>query len=344
MRKLFFYLLISLLIFNPAFAIVMPRNLSAPSSCQAITFHDPKSALPELKLSTQVMTAVIQIKFNEESCTAQYISDKGHILTASHCAERCSGAHLQNDFFPLRSFQPCLLNINGKNKYYRVVWARRCNEAQRYQISERIRAQIKLTEFDEACIKSPDIAILRPVEPETENFNCLNINTRTPKLNEPVFALGFPQITSRNSSTSNFDQLQKGDAPGNQLVASFGKTVKQNYCENKDGPSYTRKKIFQKHHEKINENFIQTTVDVARGSSGSALINTDGDIVGVASYLTLPEHQLSSECVGNSFFSPISTQKNNLTESVEANFDWSQISCKDKAAFKKQNTENSRLF
>lgn len=244
-------------------------------------------------------TAAVKMKFhNGATCSGSFVSDQGHILTASHCAEVClADPHRTGE----RQNMKCEIEVNGKKVPVRIVTMSPCL------------AEDRMKAFDagrDDCQNEGDIAILLPDEPPTE-FSCLAMAAAPPAEGEAVYALGYPGKTTRADGNSN----------GTRMYMSYGNVRKSDTCK-KDttGADVAIKSpaIYQKR-------MIQTTVDIAPGSSGGPLINSNGEVVGVAS-LVLNKQVAVSECAGSTFFESL-THLNAMTTRWRVNDEFRAMKC-----------------
>jgi hypothetical protein len=237
------------------------------------------------------------------------------LLTASHCIEQCLNSNEKNS--PPKYERHCPIKINGQTVYFNLIKARDCTWEQFEKAQRDVEKNNPLNEFQKNCLKSPDVAVLKPILPITFMFKCLTTAKTLPKLGESVTAFGFPKQTSRPVKQDKREQRFNGNAPGYQLVASSGKVINQKNCRRVSLGKENETPSLDQMNFQYTSN-IQTTVDIYYGSSGGALINSSGEIVGVASLFD-KAHSSFEECEGSTFFAPIDKFLESLSDQIVCN-------------------------
>lgn len=273
-------LLLSLFISLSALAIpIAPLGDCMTSLLTEAKFQD----VTKIKGGLSATAAIAKITMPDGSrCSASYISDQGHMLTATHCLEGCFRS--KRIRAPQRNLQ-CILDIGGKKTKVRVLMMSVCEASQ--VIKESLTGK-------ETCPDEADVAVVLPDSPPA-SFACLGISTTVANTGDAVMALGHPGYTNRPGG---------GNSDGAGMYASYGKVIQQDYCTVTEGNTTRTHPLGG--IENTRDHFIQTTVDVVPGSSGGPLINQRGEIVGVTSFITAP-HSQERECKGGTFFEPLTS-------------------------------------
>lgn len=260
------------------------------------------------------LSASVSFRLNNKAhCSGAYVSDAGHILTASHCLESCvfdkagkrkqTGPEIQCDF-----------TVNGQNKTVRVLLMASCSVKALYKLDERLQ--------DPSCLGQPDVAVVQPLEPEA-NFSCLGTSPNL-KPGDRLLAFGYPQKTRRGKYDSDGESLFL--SAGRALASTPGCTVARDSYEGwRPGD---RKQLDSKLLQ-LGKDFVQSTLDAVPGSSGSPVINEEGELVGVMAFTDKSVLNAKTECRGGSFFTPYSAQAHDRAY-LAPGFSLDQIRCEKK--------------
>lgn len=263
--------------------------------------------------SAAVKIRVFQNDLSQD-CSGVIVSDEGHLLTASHCLDIC---RFNEDGTPTGKNR-CLLKVNERPIGFTVLRGNTCNIQQRQKAEVAKKYGKSLADFPANCLDGDlnDFALLKPTAlNDLGDFSCLEIGPQKPRLSEEVFAMGFPNQTFR----TQHERPNAKDAPGGKLAISFGKVVSSNTCEQRwvaqDGfnrfifgeREVPEKKEIQEIVKQLWGHSIQTTVDINQGSSGGPLVNSLGQVVGVASVMDAWVHNEKRECRGATFFQPVAS-------------------------------------
>jgi V8-like Glu-specific endopeptidase len=283
-----------------------------------VNFFSAKEDLERISIPFQISSAVIKIEsYLANSCTAQFISDQGHLLTADHCLEDC---RLKNDG-KLDNNSTCEFKINGIKQKFKVnLHSKDCRTKYDFpEITNGLSGEEELRKLTEKCTNSFDVAILEPLDKsDLKDFSCLKMSDQniSESNQEDFFTLGFPNKTFRNEPKSA-DLISNSN--GVDLQYSIGNIVNQDHCVTKG------KRIeFPTRTAEFRSHYIQTNIDTTTGSSGGALFNSKGEILGVVSF-SLDQLSLQRHCEGSSFFTPLAKSLDKMKSAN--NFDWRSLKC-----------------
>lgn len=213
-------------------------------------------------------------------CSGSYISDQGHILTAGHCLQNCAErAGLWKDRKPKE--MECILAVDGVAKRVKVILASRCNPSQG--------GERRFKDGTDECPDDADLAIVLP-DPAPSSFSCLEMATARPGPGEAIRAMGWPLKTERANG---------GNSDGTRLQVSKGRIVQQGYCDQVLADGST-KQVFIAGLKNVNTRLLQATADVIPRQSGGALLNRNGQLVGVAHAVVHANQK--TECRGGGLF------------------------------------------
>lgn len=241
-------------------------------------------------------------------CSGVYISKSRDILTAAHCFESClfknPSAVGQN-----QTGKTCSVRINGEPTVVQVKVASQCPLDKTHDLKIGRALGKPVAGIPGTCATQNDVAIVRPLSTLTRPFQCLPIQAQT-FLGENVFTVGHPGYSSRSD-----ERLY--DSDGKRAYYSRGSIIKKGHCAlkqrwdstkslNVDGVTYPVGSFVRLPSDVIaaGQGKLQSTVDLVEGSSGSPLINSRGEIVGIASFVFTDAQGPLSQCEGASFFEP----------------------------------------
>lgn len=216
------------------------------------------------------------------SCSASYVSDQGHVLTAAHCLEGCVTRD-KVPKFPAKDIQ-CDVTLGGRKMKARIVVMATCHP--KLMIESTLNGR-------PTCEDQGDLAILMPETPP-KDFGCLKIATRLPEVDHTVTAIGYPKKTTRRGP---------GNSDGVNMHISRGKIVQKDHCVRI--AKKNREEVALSGAENLQKRFIQSTADIVQGSSGGPLVNSSGEIVGVA--MAHMGDNDKYECPGSAFFESLVT-------------------------------------
>ena len=279
---------------------------------------DSMSATPQLKLTVTDPTTHLSERV---SCSSTIISDSGLILTAAHCLSGCvkdAKAKKNGAFVNSQHEIVCQVAVSGVETAATIKVMGHC------PAPDIVESIIAATHPDfqsemspamrETCKNEDEIAIIEPIKKQTKNAHCLPLVFANPAVGEKLATQGYPARTHRLDGVDAHHGEAK-DAPGGQLTWSTGARIESPTChlrpqnpeldEGEDAPMETT--------DELRGRFLQTTVDFVKGSSGGPLLNSRGEVVGVASLINPFARELdpqktlnpiAEECRGSTFFSP----------------------------------------
>ncbi|MNK06281.1 Trypsin [compost metagenome] len=251
-----------------------------------------------------------------ERCAGAVISNEGHILTANHCLDQCNDGKIRG---PRRDRpEQCIAKIDGRATLVDVKVTSRCS-FQEHLAANQMNSLQKCTRFN-------DVAIVLP-RTKFRNRACLPM-ARNFKEGEAVYSIGHPMRSKRG----------KNDSDGRRLYASFGEIISnQGQCliVQNGNPSEKEKGLNQPGalvsmdglYPGLIAGVIQTTVDLLPGNSGGPLINEQGQVIAVASFIEGSKNNTWLECRGATFFSPIAGVNPTVSKIAE-DFEIANLRCK----------------
>lgn len=270
-------ILIAISLSNPAQASGLVGPFCVPSSSSLREASFQKTGIENLPL--QIMKASPKIEFFHKNgkraalCSGSFISDKGDLLTASHCLDSCRSENW--------SKFDCSVKLDGQPANISILLADRC-----------------LAEFwnnsATGCDKlvHTDLAILR-VSQLPQNFSCLHLSLEKPSSGK-VKLVGFPTKTTRSGNSNE-------DSDGMSQYISEGEILHSDSCTIKSlGPQVEKLYADKKYYRDLKigdqlpiasyeldrlKNFIQISNSMMVGNSGGPLLNEQNEIIGVASYI-----------------------------------------------------------
>lgn len=307
-RRYFMLAATLLLVFTAPAAAKNLWNADFESGAEGLSFVGrPSFATAAVKLR------VFQGDLSQD-CSGVIVSDEGHLLTASHCLDIC---RFNEDGTPTGKNR-CLIKVNDRAIGFTVLRGNTCTIQQRQKAEIAKKYRKSLDEFPNNCLDGDlnDFALLKPtLLGDLGEFSCLEIAPQKPRVGEDVFAMGYPNQTFR----AQHERPNAKDAPGGKLAISTGKVVSSNTCDQRwvaqDGfnrfifgsREMPEKKEIQEIVKSLWGHSIQTTVDIFQGSSGGPLVNSQGQVAGVASVMDAFVHNEKRECRGATFFQPVET-------------------------------------
>ncbi len=223
-------------------------------------------------------------------CSANVISDAGHVLTARHCLMRCLVASGVFEFrkdsgFFLQFLKPerlgvanCELELDGKVRTATVIATA---PGFLSQMEERGFRAINPERYDELVAlgftSRGDFVILEV--PELAGRPCRPLARELPRAGEPVASASFPSATTRPDG-ANSDGVAKYRTAGRVTSGIADNACLQEWAKTAAPAEYDRRL------KSLRENFdepgsFMTDTDAVPGSSGSGIWNERGEIVGI---------------------------------------------------------------
>lgn len=252
-------------------------------------------------------------------CSGVYISNSRDILTASHCFEDCV-FRSPSDVGQNHVGKTCSVRINGEPAVVQIKAMSRCPlvTAQDAKISKVLGRYI--ANVPSNCEKENDLAVVRPLSNLRKPFSCLPTQNHT-FTGQTVFSVGYPGYSSRSG-----DRQKESD--GKASYYARGRILDRGECVLRkrwdttpelqmDGIKYPVGSVVPMPPEVLvaGQGKIQSSVDVIEGSSGSPLINSHGEIVGIASFIFMDAQGPLSQCEGASYFEPVGNLSDRLKSS-----------------------------
>ena len=275
--------------------------------------------LNETDLSERIQKSIVRIDFESSQnsdgdvtqpghCSGVYISKSRDILTAAHCIEACvfrGPSSLGQD----QRGKTCRIRINGEPAVVQVQMMSQCTLNATYDVKIARSLGTQIQGIPEKCGQQSDLAVIRPTTLLKRSFSCLKMNSKYQQT-QKVFTVGHPGYSKRS-------KYRIFDSDGAQAYYSRGRIVRQNFCDLKqrapasgplevDGYQYPVGSKVQIPREVVvaSAGKIQTTVDIVGGSSGSPLLNAQGEIIGIASFVFNDAQDPTTECSGSAYFEP----------------------------------------
>jgi hypothetical protein len=269
--------------------------------------------------------------FNDDfSCSSSYISDQGHILTASHCLDSCV-FDVDGNRKNANSHLECEFTLNGKKTVVDVLMMSACSGNDTIAYGELLRHRVEEIDMPEKlrkCKDQADLAVIMPRN-KAKEFKCMPINLESP-IGKNAYTLGWPEETLRGAGDSNgidlyYSQgsiLEKQSLKCTPVKSIFSALVKK-LPKELDLKSFAPKGHVDQ---------VQTDIDFVEGSSGGPAIDEEtGEGIGIASVISDPMgfvHNYKMECKGATFFQALAPLKN--PKGFVDNFNFNDISCKNK--------------
>lgn len=285
-------------------------------------------------LTTQAASVSIKFLMKNglwQDCSGAVVSDQGHLMTAGHCLENCSdtkelnsnpyGAYMNfSGEYGAKKNRPskCIAVVDGAETSVDIKMTSECS-FEEHQAAVAIQPPSKCSNFNEVAIILPQSKLKnKPCLPVAKNF----------KEGERVYTIGYPYKTSRG----------EWDSDGESQYASFGEIIPYSHMctmikntwdsdkfRNVDQPGDVVK-FDSLLHPGLIVGTIQTSADVVRGNSGGPLINSNGELIAVASFADTQKNNEFKQCKGSSFFSPVAGINSQVSHS-SSDFNFSKLVC-----------------
>lgn len=244
-----------------------------------------QESLSKAQSLREAIPAVFLLESSSGRCTATFISNQGHFLTARHCLQRClleagvfkfTGAPGGLSYLSLEASaygqKSCVVQLNHQAREAVVVAT---SEGFISKMDERGFQAYNPDQFEEKVQRGFTfkgdfvIAQLR----EQASTVCLKLQENLPQVNEPVLNLAYPSETFRADGF---------DSDGKSLYWSRGlrvEGIEQNSClrDTEVPPTKMRdlKRVFD------DSSGLLLSFDSIYGSSGSPALNTSNEIVAI---------------------------------------------------------------
>lgn len=279
----------------PAFGAEMAVS-SGESLRHDIIFQAPEEGLDELNLpATLARTATHYEVLDDlgrllDRCTASVVSDSGHLLTAGHCLENClKPQRVYTGDAPVKAAaligKSCNIRINGATHKLPVMAINGCPGEGRWGP--------RCTGLDYAVLDASGLKDQFPA--------CVSVSKASPKVTDKALALSYPELNERTFKGGQKYQREVADQ-----VSSLGHVVAaQDHCllegqeTNLNTGAFTMP-IVRRWIE--NQHILQTDIDILHGSSGAGLINSQGELIGIARMFNKRLHNKNQECKGATLF------------------------------------------
>lgn len=224
-------------------------------------------------------------------CSANIISDAGHVLTARHCLMRClvsSGVfrfHKDESGHIIQLLNPevlgtaaCELELDGRARRAYVVATAPGFLSQLEERSFRMVAPARFDELvREGFTSRGDYAILRV--PELAGRPCRPLARELPRAGDAVFSAAFPGATKRPDGRDS-DGVAQFKTAGSVIAGIHENACLREWAATAPAAEYDRR--LQSLRESFDEpgSFL-TDTDAVPGASGSGIWNERGEIVGI---------------------------------------------------------------
>lgn len=250
---------------------------------------------------------IVKLKDSFGTCTGTRISNNGHILTARHCFNACliSQGHVEVEkIYPEDGYMSpklyrfkadreaiCDQEINGVKTKVKIlaIGPAFMTESEKRSLPL-YDNPLYHSYLDQDFFHTGDFLIAKELNP-TES-SCKKINTTTNAPEEQVQYMGYPGA-SKGRGAHNSD--------GESLYLAQGKineSIQSNPCVDRGSYSDT---VWERVDRTYNrESIILSTVDILPGASGSALLNQEGEIIGLLNSTYAHRVDIFSEyCAGS---------------------------------------------
>ncbi len=315
---------------TPSFAKTSARSFCAVpwASSDFENIKELANALPSI--AAGITFSVLRVDGQWEECSGSVVSDEGHVLTASHCVDKCANDNtpivnnldrhqLLNLNLPKASKSQCKVKIDGVETVVDV-------KVQSCDTKENFEALTKNPKTPEArCTEMSDVAVIMP-KISFNNHPCVS-TAENYSIGEKIYTVGKPKQTHRGFK----------DADGKEVYASFGEIIPaQDKCivvrqadllRGTSQPNYILNMPGFSPYSAYRQNLVQTTLNIFSGNSGGPIINQSGEVIGVAS-MTAGYSDESRQCKGDTFFAPIS-RVSIKSSHIASGFSMESLSCKN---------------
>lgn len=274
------------------FSILHPAIFSYAATSSESEFVSPRS-VPEMdqpKNYDKALSAAVMIG-NE--CSGVYISNSGHILTAFHCVANMIESGIERNMIPefrtpivsrndkpLKSYARWAIGENGKHApidqdlFGNVI---AIGSGYYHSLNHYTAVKKNASLFEDWMKKDygppGDFAILKV---EKTGTPCVKISNKNANVGEKVFSLGFPGDRIPDSPNGELWAFSKGQITRG-IEDNFGfASLISKVPEEKRLPIVS---FFKRVMDRPGT--FAATVDINSGSSGSPVLNFDGELVGI---------------------------------------------------------------
>lgn len=297
-----------------------------------IIFTAPEEGLKEMKLPEALALAAPKIEILDNSgarvtdrCSASVVSDHGHVLTAGHCLENCLRPQRVFDGdAPVSAASligiTCNVRINGQVFKLPVVATSGCPGQGR---------------FGPRC-SGYDYAVLDASALKDQLGACIPVSSSNGRPTDKALALSYPEANERT-----FAKGEKQNLAAHEKLASIGQIIETKETCLKDGvetrftPNFPYTTLKRWIHD---QTYLQTDIDILRGSSGAGLVNTSGELVGIASLYNIGVHNKAQECKGSTFFTSAAASAREIKTSLPSEVASKVFDCKKNNFIKRART------
>jgi hypothetical protein len=236
------------------------------------------------------------------------LSDEGHVLTASHCLNSCFGAQSSERLTEILSARPgqplqltCPFIIDGQSVNAEVVVSQRCRLE---NVRDGRPADNDLNQLSECHVSAGDVTILKVPNEVLRSRPCLPMNFNPPNHGSDVIAMGSPLRTNRRHYGAR-------NADGRSFYFSTGQIINSDQCTLKESPWSSNLRTLRPALPPAvarlrNPRYFQMSADIESGSSGGPVLNSNLEIIGVASSTLTPHSGGHLECAGAQIASSLS--------------------------------------
>lgn len=324
----FVSILFAILIVSPA-ALAAELAVSGDDGLRHdVIFQSPEEGLaamnlPESLAKTAPLYEVLDDKGRLlDRCSANVVSDQGHLLTAGHCLENClKPQRVYTGDAPVKAAaligKTCNIRINGQVHKLPVLAINGCPGQGRWGP--------RCTGLDYAVL---DASSLKDQFP-----NCVGVSNNRPGPKDQALALNYPELNERT-----FRQGQKFKREVHDQVSSLGQIIEtRDHCLLEGQETNLHSESFNMAIVRrwiANHHILQTDIDILHGSSGSGLINARGELIGIARMFNKRVHNKNQECKGATLFTNASTAVEQIKASLPSETAKQVFSC-DKNNFLK---------
>ncbi len=301
-----------------------------------IIFQAPQEGLDMMNLPHSLVATAPNFEILDDSgrlldrCTASVVSDHGHLLTAGHCMEKClKPQRVYTGDAPVNSAalvgKTCNIRINGQIHKLPVLATNGCPGQGRWGP--------RCTGLDYALLDASSLKDQLP--------NCVSVSPAKPKATDRALALSYPEKNERT-----FKKNQKYEREISDQVSSLGYVIEpRNHClvEDREGLIEDRKENMDSEVFTMatvrrwieNQHILQTDIDILRGSSGAGLINSHGELIGIARMYNGRLHNKNQECKGATLFTNAKTAVEKIKASLPSETASAAFECRKNNFLKK---------